>query len=563
MSAPPSRPLLTRLVFLLGLFGAALILAAAGAAAWGERARLFRDAEAEAQSTAAFLADHAGRLFEVADVALAATKAEVGEMGWSEIAASRTLHQHLRAIAGALPYVSAIWLNDDTGELRLTSLAFPTPVSDARDRGSFKQVMVPGSGLVVGDLITAKLTGDKTFLVARRLDGPDGGFRGMVSATAELRYFADYWSSLMMPYGGRVALLQPSSDQPLVQHSEAMAGPAASDLVATRPLATVPLLLRVSVPRGQVVRAWRDEVEALLPLVGAALLAMLGLTAFAFRQGRRESASLRDLQAARGALAAANAGLEATVAQRTAALQEASDEVRRFAYLVSHDLRGPLLNVSGFVGELGELRRELFAPVPGPGRDQASLAREFDEMLGFIRAGTAAADALLRHILALSREGERKLVPEPLDMTALVRGIADAGRFQAAQAGTMVDISTLPPITADRTAVERIFSNLIDNAVKYRDPVRPGRVEVSGGLEAGRAVYVVADNGRGIAPADLDRVFELFRRAGRQDTPGEGIGLAFVRTLARGLGGRVEVESDPGVGSRFRVTLPVVPTDEA
>ncbi len=556
-----SRLSVSRLVAILGLFGMVLIAGGTAGFAFSERARLLRDAATQAESTAAFLGDHAGRLFEVADVALSATRAEFGSMPWDEVARSTALYAHMKAIRLALPYISNIWLNDELGTLRLTSLAFPSPASNAADRLSFQQVHPADSGLVVGELITAKLTGEKTFLVARRLEWPDGGFRGMVSATAELAYFGDYWSRLSIPYDGRVALMRSSLSETFVQYPASAAAPAAgggADLVAASAVANVPLILRVTIPRAAVSDVWHRWLASYLPLAFAALLALLALTLLAFRQGTRDAASFAALRTARAALAQANAGLEATVASRTAELRATTEEVQQFAYLVSHDLRGPLLNVTGFAGEMAGLREQIFAPVLTD-TERTRLAAEFDEMLGFIRAGTRKMDGLLRHVLALSREGQRTLRPETLDMADLVRGLADAQRYQSAQAAVAVSVGALPALVADRLAVEQIFGNLLDNAVKYHDHARPGRVAVSGRREGATLVYEVSDNGRGIAPADQARVFELFRRAGVQDTTGEGIGLAFVRALTRVMGGRVDVESALGVGTTFRITLPAEP----
>jgi signal transduction histidine kinase len=115
----------------------------------------------------------------------------------------------------------------------------------------------------------------------------------------------------------------------------------------------------------------------------------------------------------------------------------------------------------------------------------------------------------------------------------------------------------LPVIEADRLAVEQVFGNLIDNAVKYLDPARPGRIEIHASAVGGRRVrFSVTDNGRGIAARDHARVFELFRRSGTQDKPGEGIGLAHVKALVRSLGGRIHIDSELGVGTTFSVTLP-------
>jgi signal transduction histidine kinase len=123
-------------------------------------------------------------------------------------------------------------------------------------------------------------------------------------------------------------------------------------------------------------------------------------------------------------------------------------------------------------------------------------------------------------------------------------------------AGAVVEVGALPAITADRLAVEQILGNLVDNAVKYLDPGRPGRIEVTGEALGPRVRIRVRDNGRGIDPKDHVRVFELFRRSGVQDRPGEGIGLAHVRTLVRSLGGRIDLASEPGAGTTFTVTLP-------
>ena len=119
----------------------------------------------------------------------------------------------------------------------------------------------------------------------------------------------------------------------------------------------------------------------------------------------------------------------------------------------------------------------------------------------------------------------------------------------------------MPVVHSDRLALEQIFGNLIDNAVNYLDPARPGRIVLRGRVAGGQAVVEVEDNGRGIDPRDHGRIFELFRRSGRQDRPGEGIGLAHVRALARRLGGEVECRSTPGLGSTFRVTLALAAPD--
>jgi signal transduction histidine kinase len=124
--------------------------------------------------------------------------------------------------------------------------------------------------------------------------------------------------------------------------------------------------------------------------------------------------------------------------------------------------------------------------------------------------------------------------------------------------GAEIVILPLPNLTADRLAVEQIFGNLLDNATKYLAPERPGVITVRGTTKGAFAIFEVEDNGRGIAPRDHERVFELFRRAGRQNVAGEGIGLAYVRQLVYRLGGTITLESTFGQGTIFRLNLPLV-----
>ncbi|MFO1058468.1 MAG: CHASE3 domain-containing protein [Dongiaceae bacterium] len=295
-------------------------------------------------------------------------------------------------------------------------------------------------------------------------------------------------------------------------------------------------------------------------LAGIPLIVLLA--GGAILMSRRAAAALA---AAHRGLAAANESLEAAVAERTAELRDANEEIQRFAYIVSHDLRSPLVNVMGFTSELEAIRTALGRPLAtlrevAPERvDEAGLLeaeKDFAEAIDFIKLSTAKMDRLIAAILKLSREGRRSFAPERLDMTRLVGGLASALSHQAGEAGAEIAVGPLPPLTSDRLAMEQIFGNLLDNAVKYLAPGRPGRIEVRGREAGSRLVYEVSDNGRGIDPRDHERIFELFRRSGAQDRPGEGIGLAHVRTLVRRLDGAIACESTVGRGTTFRVSLP-------
>ena len=280
----------------------------------------------------------------------------------------------------------------------------------------------------------------------------------------------------------------------------------------------------------------------------------------------------RDLAKSRDILRDFADTLEEQVAERTADLTRANDEIQRFAYIVSHDLRSPLVNVMGFTAELegavaplGDLVTRAEEQAPEIVTEEARIAAREDlpEAIGFIRSSTQKMDRLINAILKLSREGRRVIAPEPLDLTAMIDGIVASLTQQLTHRGASITVQRpLPVIVSDRLAVEQIFSNLIENAVKYLDPKRAGLIEVRGARAGARVTFEIADNGRGIAPNDHQRVFDLFRRSGNQDQPGEGIGLAHVRTLAYRLGGVIDVESALGQGATFRLTLPVALSDK-
>jgi signal transduction histidine kinase len=265
-----------------------------------------------------------------------------------------------------------------------------------------------------------------------------------------------------------------------------------------------------------------------------------------------------------------NAGLEQRVKDRTADLARANEEVQRFAYIVTHDLRAPLINIMGFtrlLEESAEALKALIERTEAAGADpgdtvfqEAKLAATEDlpESITFIRSSTRKMDNLINAILKLSREGQRTPKPERLELKEVIAASAAAVQHQLSEAGGDIAISAdVPPMLTDRLSLEQIFGNLLDNAVKYRAKDRPLHIEVRASLLPGGKVAIeVADNGRGIAEQDRSRVFELFRRAGEQDQPGEGIGLPYVLTVIRNLGGEIGMTSELGKGTTFRVVLP-------
>lgn len=318
-----------------------------------------------------------------------------------------------------------------------------------------------------------------------------------------------------------------------------------------------------------------DHSQSLATIVtttgSAMVLALAGMSIFLVRS----SARARD--DAEAQLRENNLNLEATVETRTADLREANEEIQRFAYIVSHDLRSPLVNIMGFTSELEELRSDIFRRIATLSREVANkqnaqnadsdeepeletpdkqLSEDFTEALGFIKSSIGKMDRLISAILNLTREGRREFQPVRIDTRDLIENIVSTVAHQAAEAEAQIRIEPLPELVSDRLALEQIFSNLIDNALKYLRNGVPGDITIRGRQKLGFVIFEIADNGRGIDPKDHQRIFDLFRRAGTQDRPGQGIGLAHVRALVRRLGGTMSVASALGQGSTFTITLP-------
>ena len=142
------------------------------------------------------------------------------------------------------------------------------------------------------------------------------------------------------------------------------------------------------------------------------------------------------------------------------------------------------------------------------------------------RVFVKAMDELLKGLLRLSRSGRAILAIEMLDMNQLVSKVIDCNEFQIRKTRVDLQMDRLPPCRGDAVQVSQIFSNFLDNALKYLYPGRAGVIRITGRVEQGRSVYCVKDNGIGIAPEFHDKIFEIFQRLDPSNGSGEGLGLA-------------------------------------
>jgi PAS domain S-box-containing protein len=236
-----------------------------------------------------------------------------------------------------------------------------------------------------------------------------------------------------------------------------------------------------------------------------------------------------------------------------------------FVYSVSHDVRGPLVNLQGFSQELERACEELrglidTGAVAGEGAASARriVTEDMPESLGFMQKAVAHLSAIVDSLLRLSRLGRVVYQPQAIDVGAIVQRTVGALQKTIGDQHAEIVVKDMPPVTADAAAVEQVFTNLIGNALRYHDPQRRLRIEIGGYTTSNgkRNVYYVKDNGLGIPQSAVPKLFMAFRRFHPESGPGEGMGLATVRRIAERLQGSIRVESESGAGSTFYLDLP-------
>lgn len=241
--------------------------------------------------------------------------------------------------------------------------------------------------------------------------------------------------------------------------------------------------------------------------------------------------------------------LAETLNQMMVRLERSFAALRRFTADASHELKTPLT----------VLRAGVERVITTPGVSPETLA-VLEETLQEIKRMTELVDALLT--LARADEGIAPLHREPVDLRAIIEEARETGELLAEEAGVKMEVATPPEpviVPVDASRIRQLILNLLTNAVKYTPS--GGNVRMQLGQTDGRVTLTVADTGIGIAPGDLPHIFDRFWRADSARTrtgerPGAGLGLAICKWIAEAHGGTIEVQSRPGRGTTFTVTLP-------
>lgn len=235
--------------------------------------------------------------------------------------------------------------------------------------------------------------------------------------------------------------------------------------------------------------------------------------------------------------------LEHKVQQRTAALQRSNEELRQFAHVVSHDLKEPLRMVSSYT--------QIIETKYGDKLDD-----EGREYLGFAVDGASRMKQLIDDLLAYAHVQAQSQNFVVFDMQLVMDEVCRLLHFTIAEANAILDVDPLPHIRGDQRLITQLLQNLVSNAIKYQKDRQP-HVRIKAEKQEDEWVFSVQDNGIGIEPSSLDRIFVIFQRLHvRGEYPGTGIGLAICKKVVEHHEGRIWVESEVGKGSTFYFSIP-------
>jgi PAS domain S-box-containing protein len=233
------------------------------------------------------------------------------------------------------------------------------------------------------------------------------------------------------------------------------------------------------------------------------------------------------------------------VTERTAALEDKTNQLESFCYTVAHDLRAPLRAISGYADVLRE--------------ENGSDGREnTHQYLQKIQGAAAKLDQLIHDLLGYTRVQQVSVTREDVDLTALIDQVIE--HLNDASPAAVRDMNVTRPlghVRSDPVALHHVFSNLVSNALKFTRPGVVPRVDIYSEHATDRLRLWVVDNGLGVDPRYKDRVFQMFERLHPHlDIPGTGVGLAIVSKAMERLGGACGVEPNQPHGSRFWIELP-------
>ena len=237
-------------------------------------------------------------------------------------------------------------------------------------------------------------------------------------------------------------------------------------------------------------------------------------------------------------------------------------ELEQVLYVTSHDLRSPLVNIAGYSKELDYSLKELMAYIEN-GHDPTSIKeklspivnKDIPESIHYIHTSVLKMETLLKGILILSRLKRLELTIEEIDMNKMITDIIDNHKYRLNELQIKTEVAKLPNCMGDKNQINQVFSNLLDNAIKYSDSERHSFIAISGYHDKDQSVYCIEDNGIGIAPEYKEKIFDIFYQLEPKRVKGEGMGLTIAHRIIEEHNGKIWVESELSKGCKFFVSL--------
>ena len=544
-----------RAVVLFGLFLLALVWGGIAVSLRAERDDVLADARADAANLARAFDEHIQRTIAGLDQTLLYLRAEFRhDPAHFDISRSVANNVILRRVSVQIGRIGADgWLKDSN-----------LPGFQAVDLSDREHFLVQRDGgrddLFVSKPVLGRTSGKWSIQLTRRLDDAAGNFAGVLVISLDPHYLGAFYGAIDLGEHGAVALIgrdgvlrvasnggdailgRRLEDGPLLDAvRDGVVAPLESSgplddrtrLISVRPLGTLPLSVVVGQAKADVLAAFHQAVIRHLLIGGLVTLALGGAVLLLYRLVRRQEAIAADLTVKKAELVVSRLRLRRYVA-----------DLERIAEVAAHDLQEPLRRVVAYAQLLS-------------GHVSSALDDEGRGYVAHVVEGAQRMRKLVKDLEAFVAVDQIPAAEGEIAAAGAVAAAMDRLGEQIRATGATVVVETLPAVAVDERVLTEIFTQLLDNALRYRRaPARP-LVRVSARDEGQRLVFSVADNGRGISAGDRVRLFEIFHRLESIDGhPGTGIGLAMVRRMIEHLGGRVWVESEPGRGSTFSFSLP-------
>ena len=549
-------------------------------AAWQDQRAVQREGRETVTRTVAILQEHARKVFETEELALARVDDRVRGQSWAEIDSPAT-SEFLAKLKAGLEQAVSIWISSADGKVRAGSQAWDHSVSIA-EREFFAAQKDRDAGTMVSAAFRGKATHKPSFAVSRRRSTPDGTFDGVIHISLSPEYFQHFFAEAAPSIAHQALLLRsagdvlardppdPDADGRLSPDGDLMrqirlhpdgatfvgcAAPGGVErLYAFRKIGAYPVYVVFGIDTAALQATWHANLALFGAAAGMAALLLVVMSWLALRTARAQQLTAERLRVTVAALERETAQREAAEGQvRQVQKMEA---VGQLTGGIAHDFNNLLTAVMGNL----QLLRKHVTGNPTPSR-----------LLENAMAGAQRGAALTQRLLAFGRR--QALRPEPVDIPTLVRGMAD---LLQSSLGSEIEIEThfpmtLPPAFVDANQLELALLNL---AVNARDAMggqgslviaarsEPAGPAVPPDCVQGAIVLSVTDSGAGMDEETLARAVEPFfttKGVGK----GTGLGLSMVHGLAAQSGGRLDLTSKPGAGTTAALWLPRAPATPA